>query len=148
MNRAIPKSKTGKFDLTACIYTIFSIALSFLLSIARGPGRIKPRVFQVKVSISVKPRLTFLPVPLASSIFPATSLPNIRNTTYDVPSSTFPPSCTPTTPYCAAVPPFYAATTPSNAATTHWGTGIPACHLIITIHFFNLFILDKDCRQC
>src|SRR4030042_2964525 len=44
--------------------------------------------------------------------------PDILQTTYDIPSSNVPPSCTPTTPYCAAATPSCQRTTPSCAATT------------------------------
>jgi hypothetical protein len=118
MNWARPKLKIGSFDLTSCFCSIFSIARCFLLAIARGPARTKKRVFPVNLSISVQPCLTFLPVPLASSIFPASYPPGLLPTAYCILSSNVPPFCTPTTPYCTATTPFCTAATPSNAATT------------------------------
>jgi len=82
MNWARPKSKTGSFDLTSCFCNIFSIALWFLFAIARGPARIKKRVFPVNLSISVQPGLTLFP--FSSCFLNLSRHFSSRHTTYDI----------------------------------------------------------------
>ena len=121
MNLARPKPGTDHLCITACFYMLFAAILLFLFTTAPGSASITKPLFRSKFPIPVKHRLTifsFLPVSLASSIFSTSSSPDIQHTTYDIPSSNFPPSCAPMPPSCTPSTPSCAASTPSNAATT------------------------------
>jgi len=137
---AILKPRAVFNYITYCFYMIYSYMPFALRLPCSRLIKDSKAAFQAKVSTSVQPCFTFLAVPLASSIFPITSLPDLRPATYDLPSSNVPPFYTPSPPSCAASTPSCSATTPSNATTTpcfkglrpqtsglrSWrGTGIP-----------------------